>query len=248
MARPNATAPRTATAPAPASLMRRLIAEVFGTFLLVIGVIGAAMFISGDTGPLGVALAVGLAVLTGAYAVGHISGGHFNPAVTLGAAAAGRARWRDVIPYILAQLVGGILATSVLLWIVAASDGGFTADWASVSNGYAEFSPAGFGLGAVIITEVVVTALFLWIILAVTETGSTTAGFAPLAIGLALTLFHLIAIPVVNASLNPARSLATAIFAGPEVLGQVWVFFVAPIAGALLAGLTYRFLFATRGR
>lgn len=233
----------TTTAPAPAPLLRRLIAEVFGTFLLVIGVIGAALFISGDTGPLGVALAVGLAVLTGAYAVGHISGGHFNPAVTLGAAAAGRARWADVLPYLLAQFVGGILATSVLLWISAASDGAFTANWASVSNGYGgDF----FGLGAVIITEVVVTALFLWIILAVTETGSTTAGFAPLAIGLALTLFHLIAIPVDNASLNPARSLATAIFAGPEVLGQVWVFFVAPIAGALLAGVTYRALFASR--
>jgi aquaporin Z len=236
----------TTIAPAPAPLLRRLIAELFGTFLLVIGVIGAALFISADTGPLGVALAVGLAVLTGAYAVGHISGGHFNPAVTLGAAAAGRARWVDVLPYLVAQFIGGILATSVLLWISAASGGAFTADFAAVSNGYEAYSPDGFGLAAVIITEIVVTALFLWIILAVTEAGSTTAGFAPLAIGLALTLFHLIAIPIDNASLNPARSLATAINGGPGVLGQVWVFFVAPIVGALLAGFTYKALFATR--
>ena len=244
MARPNATAPT--TAPVTASLMRRLIAEVFGTFLLVIGVIGAALFFSVENGPLPVALAVGLAVLTGAYAVGHISGGHFNPAVTLGAAVAGRALWRDVIPYILAQLVGGILATSVLLWISSASPDSPTAGWLGVSNGYDDLSPEGFGLISVIVTEIVVTALFLWIILGVTEAGSTTAGFAPLAIGLALTLFHLIAIPIDNASLNPARSLATAIFAGPEALGQVWVFFVAPVVGALLAGVTYRFLFATR--
>ena len=115
-----------------------------------------------------------------------------------------------------------------------------------MSNGYDDLSPEGFGLISVIVTEIVVTALFLWIILGVTEAGSTTAGFAPLAIGLALTLFHLIAIPIDNASLNPARSLATAIFAGPEALGQVWVFFVAPVVGALLAGVTYRFLFATR--
>jgi len=235
------------SAPAPAHpLGRRLIAEVFGTFMLVIGVIGAALFISPVAGPLAIALAVGLAVLTAAYAVGHISGGHFNPAVTLGAAAAGRMRWVDVVPYLLAQFVGGILATSVLLWISVASEGGFTADFGAVSNGYGDHSPSGFGLWAVVILEVVITALFLWVILGVTEAGSTTAGFAPLAIGLALTLFHLIAIPVDNASLNPARSLATAIYGGPAALEQVWVFFVAPPVGALLAGLTYRYLFASR--
>ena len=233
----------TVVAPAPYPLVRRLIAEVFGTFVLVFGVIGAALFISGDTGPLGVALAVGLAVLVSAYAVGHISGGHFNPAVTLGAAAAGRARWADVVPYLLAQFVGGILATSVLAWISATSAGKFNADFAAVSNG---FDGPWFGLTAVIITEIVVTALFLWVILGVTETGSTTAGFAPLAIGLALTLFHLVAIPVDNASLNPARSLATAIYGGPEALGQVWVFFVAPIVGGLIAGFTYKALFGAR--
>ena len=235
------------TAAAPAyPLGRRLIAEVFGTFMLVFGLIGAALFISGQTGPLGPALALGLAVLTAAYAVGHISGGHFNPAVTLGAAAAGRARWRDVIPYILAQIVGGILATSVLLWISVASDGGFTADFATASNGWGELSPGGFGFWSAAITEIVITALFLWVILGVTEAGSTTAGFAPLAIGLALTLFLLVAIPVDNASLNPARSIATAIYGGELALQQLWLFLVAPVVGALLAGLTYRFLFAFR--
>ncbi len=192
------------------------------------------------------ALAVGLAVLTAAYAVGHISGGHFNPAVTLGAAAAGRAKWADVFPYVLAQFIGGILATSVLLWISAASEGAFTANFEGVSNGWGELSPGGFGFWSVVIIEIVVTALFLWVILGVTEAGSTTAGFAPLAIGLALTLFHLIAIPVDNASLNPARSLATAIYGGPEALSQVWLFFVAPVVGALLAGFTYRALFGAR--
>jgi aquaporin Z len=233
-------------APVPYPLGRRLAAEAFGTFMLVFGVIGAAMFISADTGPLGVALAVGLAVLTAAYAVGHISGGHFNPAVTLGAAAAGRTRWVDVIPYLLAQFIGGILATSVIALIAATSDGANPGDFVAVSNGYGELSPGGFALWSVIITEIVVTFLFLWVILGVTQAGSTTPGFAPLAIGLALTLFHLVAIPIDNASLNPARSLATAVYGGPDALGQVWVFFVAPIVGALLAGITYRAVFGQR--
>ena len=232
-------------APSPHSLLSRLIAETFGTFMLVFGVIGAALFISGKTGPLGPALAVGIAVLTAAYAVGHISGGHFNPAVSVGAAAAGRMPWKDVLPYIAAQLVGGILATVVLWLISITSSGKFTADFAAVSNGYGDASPDGFGLGAVIITEIVVTALFLWIILGVTAPNAhVTAGFAPLAIGLALTLFHLIAIPVDNASLNPARSIATAILGGTVPLTQLWVFIVAPIVGALLAGFTWKGLFA----
>lgn len=233
-----------ADSPAPHSMLSRLIAETFGTFMLVFGVIGAALFISGATGPLGVALAVGLAVLTAAYAVGHISGGHFNPAVSLGAAAAGRLPWKDVLPYIVAQLVGGILAT-VVLWLISITSGGkFTADFGAVSNGFGSHSPGGFGLGAVIITEIVVTCLFLWVILGVTAPGaSATAGFAPLAIGLALTLFHLIAIPVSNASLNPARSIATAVFGGPDALGQLWVFIVAPIVGALIAGFSWKYLF-----
>jgi len=230
------------TSAAP-SLVSRLVAEVFGTFMLVFGVIGAALFISDATGPLGVALAVGLAVLTAAYAVGGISGGHFNPAVTLGLAAAGRFAWKDVVGYIVAQIVGGLLATLVLFLISATSDGGFTADFAAVSNGFGDASPSGFGLGAVIITEIVVTAFFLWVILGVT--GPTApAGFAPLAIGLALTLFHLVAIPVSNASLNPARSIATAVFGGATPLSQLWVFILAPIVGGLLAGFLYKPLFA----
>jgi aquaporin Z len=223
-------------------LLSRLIAETFGTFMLVFGVVGAALFISAKTGPLGVALAVGLAVLTAAYAVGHISGGHFNPAVSLGAAAAGRLAWKDVLPYIAAQLVGGILATLVLWLISATSSGKFTADFGAVSNGY---GGSFFGLGAVIITEIVITALFLWVILGVTSPNAqAVAGFAPLAIGLALTLFHLIAIPVDNASLNPARSIATAILGGGAPLSQVWVFILAPIVGALIAGFTWKALFA----
>jgi len=234
-----------ADAPAPHSLLSRLIAETFGTFMLVFGVVGAALFISAKTGPLGVALAVGLAVLTAAYAVGHISGGHFNPAVSIGAAAAGRMPWKDVLPYIAAQLVGGILATLVL-WVIALTSGGkFTADFAAVSNGY---GGSFFGLVAVIVIEIVITCLFLWIILGVTApNAAVTAGFAPLAIGLALTLFHLIAIPVDNASLNPARSIATAILGGGVPLSQVWVFIVAPIVGALIAGVTWKALFG-RGK
>jgi len=237
-----------ADAPAPYSLISRLIAETFGTFMLVFGVIGAALFISGQTGPLGPALAVGLAVLTAAYAVGHISGGHFNPAVSVGAAAAGRMPWKDVLPYIGAQLVGGILATLVL-WLISATSGGkFTADFAAVSNGYGQLSPSGFGIVAVIVIEIVITCLFLWIILGVTAPNAhVTAGFAPLAIGLALTLFHLVAIPVDNASLNPARSIATAILGGGVPLSQVWVFILAPVVGALLAGFTWKALFA-RGK
>jgi aquaporin Z len=225
-------------------MLSRLIAEIFGTFMLVFGVIGAALFISGATGPLGVALAVGLAVLTAAYAVGHVSGGHFNPAVSLGAAAAGRMPWKDVLPYIAAQIVGGILATFIL-WLISATSGGkFSANFGAVSNGYGAHSPGGFALGAVIITEIVVTCLFLWVILGVTAPGGhVTPGFAPLAIGLALTLFHLVAIPVSNASLNPARSIATAVFGGPDALGQLWVFLIAPPVGALIAGFTWKYLF-----
>ena len=229
----------------------RLTAELFGTFVLVFGVIGAAIFIASAAGPLAVALAVGLAVLTAAYAVGHISGGHFNPAVSVGVAAAGRMPWRDVAPYALAQIIGGALAAFILWVIVVTSGAGAgiesaTETFAGASNGYDEHSPLGFSLIAVLIAEVVVTALFLWIILGVTAPGSTTAGFAPLAIGLALTLFHLVAIPISNASLNPARSIATAIFGGADALIQVWAFLLAPIVGALLAGFAYRPLFARR--
>lgn len=231
------------TAAAP-TLTRRLIAEVFGTFVLVFGVIGVALNYGEEAKPLVVGLAVGIAVLGAAYAVGHVSGGHFNPAVSFGAAAAGRMPWRDVLPYSLAQIVGGLLATLVHLAIVASQGLEIASSFAAVSNGYdGSFAP----LVTVLIVEIAITAVFLWIILGVTAEGSTTAGFAPLAIGLALALFHFIAIPLDNASLNPARSLATAVFGGAVPLTQVWVFFVAPIVGALLAGFTYKPLFGRKG-
>lgn len=233
-----------ADASAPYSLTSRLIAEVFGTFVLVFGVIGTALFASQNTGFLGVALAVGLAVLTAAYAVGHISGGHFNPAVSLGAASAGRMRWADVAPYIIAQVLGGLLAT-LLLWALLSLSQLPTA-FDQVSNGFDAHSPAGFSLVAVLIAEIVATTVFVWIILGVTAPGSTTAGFAPLAIGLALTMAHLVMIPVSNASLNPARSIATAVFGGPDALAQLWVFLLAPVVGGLLAGFTWKPLFGRK--
>jgi aquaporin Z len=228
----------------PYSLTSRLIAEVFGTFVLVFGVIGTALFAGKSVGFLGIALAVGLAVLTAAYAVGHISGGHFNPAVTLGAAAAGRMRWADVLPYVIAQILGGLVATLVLWLLLTAS--GLPLGFDQVSNGFDAHSPAGFGLVAVLIAETVATAVFLWIILGVTAPGSTTAGFAPLAIGLALTMVHLVMIPVSGSSVNPARSIATAVFGGPDALAQLWVFLVAPAVGGLIAGFTWKPLFGRR--
>ena len=235
-----------AEAPAPYSLTARLVAEVFGTFTLVFGVIGTALFASQNTGWLGVAFAAGLAVLVSAYTVGHISGGHFNPAVTLGVAAAGRMPWRDVLPYLAAQVVGGLVATTLLFAISANGPEGFLAraqDAHFASNGYDALSAGGFGLVAVLLVELILTAVFLYIILGVTAPGSTTAGFAPLAIGLTLTLIHLVAIPVSNASVNPARSIATAVYGGADALGQLWVFLVFPTLGGLLAGFTYRYLF-----
>lgn len=231
------------------SLFKRLAAEAVGTAVLVSAVLGAAFF-TGEL--LVVALSVGFAVLASAYAVGHISGGHFNPAVTIGAAFAGRFAWRDVVPYIVAQIVGGLIAASIFGAIL--SDGPTGALGNIISNGYAsngfgDHSPAGFGLGAVIGIELVVTFLFLIVILGVTDRRAPT-GFAPLAIGLSLTVFHFIAIPISNASLNPARSIATAIWGsgadGAWPLVQLWVFILAPIVGAAIAGLLYRPLFGER--
>jgi aquaporin Z len=233
-----------ANATAPYSLVSRLIAEVFGTFVLVLGVIGTALFAGSNVGFLGIAIAVGLAVLVAAYAVGHISGGHFNPAVSFGAAAAGRMRWADLAPYIIAQILGGLLATLVIWLVVRLSD--FTADFGAVSNGFDAHSPMQYGMLSVIVAEIVATAVFVWIILGVTAPGSTTAGFAPLAIGLALTMLHLVMIPISNASLNPARSIATAVFGGPDALIQLWVFLVAPIVGGVIAGFTWKALFGRK--
>jgi aquaporin Z len=227
------------------SLTARLVAEAFGTFVLVFGLIGTAIFTSQDVGILGVALAVGITVIGAAYAVGHISGGHFNPAVTLGAAAAGRFAWRDVGPYVIAQVVGGALATTVLFAIAADGPRGFldaTLDAGFASNGFGDHSPGGFGLAAVIVVEVVLTALFLYVILGVTDRRAPS-GFAPIAIGLTLALIHLVSVPVSNTSVNPARSIATAVYGGPDALLQLWVFIAAPVAGALIAGFTYRHLF-----
>ncbi len=238
------------TAASPA-LLPRLIAEAFGTFVLVFAVIGTALYLSPTTGPFPVAIAIGIAVMASAYAVGSISGGHFNPAVTIGAAAAGRMLWRDVVPYIVAQIVGGVVASSLLVAIAAGGPSGYLKkqmDAGFVSNGWGSHSPGGFNLVSVILIEVIITALFLWIILGVTAPGSTTAGFAPIAIGFALALFLLISIPVSNASLNPARSIATAIYGGPDALAQLWVFIVAPIVGALIAGLTWKTLFGRAAR
>jgi aquaporin Z len=229
---------------APASYTRRLVAETFGTFLLVFGVIGAAIYYNGEAKPLVVGLAVGIAVLAGAYSVGHISGGHFNPAVSFGVAAAGRMPWKDVLPYAAAQIVGGLIATAIH-WLILLSTGAsldaLTSGFAGVSNQF------GDNLVSVLLIEIVITAIFLLVILSVTAEGSTTAGFAPLAIGLTLALFHFIAIPIDNASLNPARSFATAVFGGVDALAQVWLFFVAPIVGALIAGFAWKPLFGRKG-
>jgi aquaporin Z len=230
----------------PAPIFSRLIAEAFGTFILVGAVIGTAVFASGNTGYLGIALAAGLAVLVSAYAFGSISGGHFNPAVSLGAAAAGRMLWRDVLPYIAAQLVGAIVASSIMFAIDAGASKSFF--HASIkngfaSNGYGDHSPGGFDLASVIVVELVLTAIFVWVILSVTASGTTTPGFAPLAIGLTLTVIHLISIPISGTSVNPARSIATAIYGADWTRAQLWVFIIVPVVGGLLAGYTWKFLF-----
>lgn len=235
------------------SLATRLVAELLGTFVLVFGGCGSAIFaasvLSADNpninmgiGFLGVALAFGLTVLTMAYAVGHISGGHFNPAVTLGAFLARRVESSAVLPYMVAQVVGGSLAGGVLFLIASGREGFSAVESGFATNGYGDLSPAGYSLVAVLIAETVLTAIFLYIILGATDQRAPQ-GFAPIAIGLALTLIHLIAIPISNTSVNPARSLGVAWFAGAEPLAQVWVFILAPLLGAAIAGLTYGMLF-----
>ena len=224
-------------------MIQRLSAEAFGTFWLVFGGCGAAVLAAGfpevGIGFVGVSLAFGLTVLTMAYAVGGISGGHFNPAVSLGLAIAGRFDYKDLVPYWIAQLVGGILGAAVL-FVIASGAPGFVAG-GFASNGYDALSPGGYGLLAALVAEVVLTAFFLIVIL-----GSTSklapAGFAPMAIGLALTLIHLISIPVTNTSVNPARSIAAAIFAQSGALSQVWLFIVAPLAGAALGAIIWKTL------
>ncbi len=230
----------------PAPILSRLIAEAFGTFILVGAVIGTAVFASSNTGYVGIALAAGLAVVISAYAFGSISGGHFNPAVTLGVAASGRMLWRDVLPYIAAQLVGAVVASSVMFAIDAgAPKSFFTASIKKgfAANGYGSHSPGGFNLASVIVVELVLTAIFIWVILSVTASGTTTPGFAPLAIGLTLSVIHLISIPVSGTSVNPARSIASAIYGADWTRAQLWVFIIVPVVGGLAAGYTWKFLF-----
>ena len=225
-------------------LSRRLGAEFIGTFWLVLGGCGSAVLAAAvpglGIGYAGVALAFGLTVLTGAYAFGHISGAHFNPAVTLGLTVGGRFPMRDVIPYWIAQVAGGLAAAAVL-YSIASGNSAFHASAGFASNGYGEHSPQGYSMMAALICEVVMTAMFLLVILGSTS-GRAPVGFAPLAIGLALTLIHLISIPVTNTSVNPARSTAVAVFQGSWALGQLWLFWVAPFVGAALGGIIDRWL------
>jgi aquaporin Z len=223
-------------------MSNRLLAEFVGTAWLVLGGCGsavlAAAFPDVGIGFAGVALAFGLTVLTMAYAVGHISGAHFNPAVTLGLWAGGRFPAAEILPYVISQVLGGI-AGAGLLYVIASGTAGFDLAAGFASNGYGAHSPGGYGLVAALACEVVMTLMFLVIILGATDKRAP-AGFAPIAIGLGLTLIHLISIPVTNTSVNPARSTGPALFVGDWALGQLWLFWVAPIAGALLAGLLYR--------
>src|SRR6266849_7498833 len=225
-------------------MSRRVIAEFFGTLWLVLGGCGAAVLAAGfpnlGIGFLGVAFAFGLTVLTMAYAVGHISGGHFNPAVTIGLWSAGRCPSRHVIPYIIAQVLGAIIAAAVL-WLIASGKPGWVAG-GFASDGYGDLSPGKYGLGSCFITEVVMTFFFLFIIIGTTSKGAAT-GFAGIPIGLALTLIHLVSIPVTNTSVNPARSTGPALFAGGEYIGQLWLFWLAPITGAVIAGLLTRWMY-----
>ena len=226
-------------------MFKKLAAEFFGTFWLIFAVLGTALFAAGfptvGVGFLGVAFAAGLAVMTMAYAVGPISGGHFNPAVSLGLAVAGRLAWKDLIPYWIAQLIGGI-AAAVIIYAIASGKSGFTAG-GFASNGYDALSPGGYSMVAVFLVEVVLTAAFIMVILGATSKAAA-AGFAPIAIGLCLTVVHLIGIPVSNASVNPARSIAAAIFSQNGALPQVWLFIVAPLIGGALGAVLWRYLLA----
>jgi aquaporin Z len=224
-------------------MIKKLSAEAFGTFWLVFGGCGSAVLAAGfpevGIGLLGVALAFGLTVLTMAYAVGSISGGHFNPAVSLGLAVAGRFAYKDLIPYWVAQLVGGVAGAAVL-YVIASGVAGYVPG-GFASNGYDINSPGGYSMVAALVAEVVLTAFFLIVILGSTAK-AVPAGFAPIAIGLSLTLIHLISIPVTNTSVNPARSTAAAIFAQNGALSQLWLFWLAPLVGAAIGALIWKLL------
>ncbi|XVX19394.1 aquaporin Z [Actinomycetota bacterium] len=235
-------------------LSARLGAEFLGTFWLVFGGCGSAIFaasflqpnvIAGQSfqlgiGFLGVALAFGLSVMTMAYAVGHVSGAHFNPAVTIGAAVANRFKWADVLPYVVAQVLGGLLA-GASLWAIARAKVGFDPVGNMAANGFGDNSPGGYSLMAVFVAEALLTCMFLYIVLGATDSRAPE-GFAPVAIGMGLTLIHLISIPISNTSVNPARSTAVAFFNGDGAPAQLWLFWLAPIFGAAIAGATYRLI------
>lgn len=225
-------------------LSNRLLAEFLGTFWLVFGGCGSAVLAAAfpelGIGFVGVSLAFGLTVLTMAYAVGHISGGHFNPAVTLGLWTGGRFPAGEIVPYWIAQVVGAVAAAGVL-YVIASGAPGFDLAGGFASNGFAEHSPGKYSLHAALVAEVVLTLFFLVIILGATD-GRAPAGFAPIAIGLALTLIHLISIPVTNTSVNPARSTGPALFVGGWAVAQLWLFWVAPLIGGAAGGLLYRWL------
>ena len=224
--------------------MKKYFAEFFGTFWLVFGGCGSAVLAAGipelGIGYAGVSLAFGLTVLTMAYAVGHISGGHFNPAVSVGLMVGGRFNSKDLLPYIGSQVIGAIAAAAVL-YMIASGAGGFDASAGFASNGYGEHSPHGYSLMSALLIEVLLTAVFLFVIMGATD-HRAPAGFAPIAIGLCLTLIHLISIPVTNTSVNPARSTGVALFQGSWAIAQLWLFWVAPIIGGALGALCYRFV------
>lgn len=224
--------------------MKKYVAESFGTFWLVLGGCGsavlAAAFPNVGIGLLGVSLAFGLTVLTMAYAIGHISGCHLNPAVSVGLWMGGRFPANQLLPYIVSQVIGAIAAGGVL-YLIASGKAGFDVSAGFASNGYGEHSPGGYSLLSALITEVVMTMMFLLIILGATD-ARAPAGLAPIAIGLGLTLIHLISIPVTNTSVNPARSLGVAVYVGDWALAQLWLFWLAPITGAVLGALVYRFI------
>jgi len=228
---------------------KRLGAEFLGTFWLVFGGCGSAVLAAAfpqlGIGFAGVALAFGLTVLTMAYAVGHVSGGHFNPAVSVGLFAGGRFPASDLLPYVVAQVLGAAAAAGVL-YLVASGKAGF-APGGFASNGFAELSPGGYSMQAALICEIVMTFFFVLVIMGATD-GRAPAGFAPVAIGLALTLIHLVSIPVTNTSVNPARSTGVALFASTAALSQLWLFWVAPIIGGALGGFAYRALFGDARR
>ena len=225
-------------------MMKKYVAELFGTFWLVLGGCGsavlAAAFPDVGIGLLGVSLAFGLTVLTMAFAIGHISGCHLNPAVSIGLWAGGRFQASELPPYIIAQVVGGCIGAGVL-FLIASGQAGFDVTAGFASNGFGEHSPGGYTMMSALITEVVMTMMFIMVILGATDSRAPQ-GFAPIAIGLCLTLIHLISIPVTNTSVNPARSTGVAIFQGDWAISQLWLFWLAPIAGAMIGAVIYRYI------